>query len=199
MTDIGNYLNIQQAYAPSFAPDGSGVAFLSNLSGLPQLYYTRVDSENVLWSDQLTFGDDRVVGVRFSPTQDLLIYSRDSGGNENAQLFLLELASRQETALTEGFEDAFHMFSGWHPDGKTFFFAANRRDKACFDLYKQRIGETEAELIFKHGEFGYLWSTQVTPDGERVIAVRMVKIPLPKSEGMSRRRKLRVEGGSPCP
>mgnify|MGYP000412344984 CR=1 FL=1 len=173
MSEIDKYLNIQHAYAPSFAPAGDAVAFISNATGLPQVYYAKPDPDNVLWPDQLTFGEDRVASVRFSSTQPLLIYARDKGGNEDLQLYLLDPVNREETALTEGFEDAFHLFVGWHPDGESYFFAANRRDKALVDLYKGRIGDTEAQLIIENNEAGYLWSVKVAPDGERVIVVRL--------------------------
>jgi Tol biopolymer transport system component len=36
--DFARYLNIRSAYAPSFAPRGDAIAFLTNITGVPQVW-----------------------------------------------------------------------------------------------------------------------------------------------------------------
>ena len=136
---IFRYLNIRQAYSPSFAPDGERLAFLSNITGVPEVWQVRLrpDTAGVTWPDQLTFGGDRVMGVWFSPTpgDGRLIFARDAGGDENAQLFLLSDDGTTETLLTPGHGGAMHTFGCWSADGGQILFASNRRSPGLFDLY----------------------------------------------------------------
>ena len=173
---VARFLNISTAYNPRFAPDGRSLIFLSTLTGIPQVW--RVDVPAVggkpLWPDQLTFGADRVQGAWLSPTagKPRLIYARDKGGSENAQLFLLSPETGEEVLLTEGFAGAMHTFGGWSDDGRRFLFAANRRDGVRFDLYQQPLGEA-AELIWENDAPGYLQSAIFSPDGRRVALSRV--------------------------
>jgi dipeptidyl aminopeptidase/acylaminoacyl peptidase len=170
---ISRYLNVQQAYWPSFSADGRYLAFLSNLTGLPQVWLAEAAAESPGWPAQLTFGNDRVLGVWFSPMagDNRLIFARDAGGNENAQLFLLDVDEGVETCLTAGYEGVMHTFGAWSADGMQILFSANRRDSSLFDLYRQRIGE-EAELVWQSDGPGFLFRMVYSPDGRFVIMQR---------------------------
>lgn len=166
---ITRFLNISAAYYPSLASDGRSLIFLSTLTGLPQVWRVAVGGEP-LWPDPLTFGDDRVQGAWLSPGEKL-IYARDEGGGENAQLFLLSLDG-EEVPLTEGFEGAMHAFGSWSEDGGGFLFAANRREGAHFDLYRQQL-DGEAELVWQNDAPGYLQDVTFSPDARRVALCRV--------------------------
>ncbi len=174
---IERYLNVRQAYGPSFAPDGQRIAFLSDITGVPQVWEAPLDWERrqPLWPDAVTFEQDRISGVAYCPTAERLLYVQDVGGNERHQMFLLERAEAQVVGLTQGHEDAMHLWGNWSPDGKRICFAANRRHPTFFDLYIQDVsGDTlgEVGLVFENDRTGYLTQMSFSPDGERVIAVR---------------------------
>jgi dipeptidyl aminopeptidase/acylaminoacyl peptidase len=135
----------------------------------------RPDGEGpVLWPEQLTFEADRVMGVWCSPApgDERLIYARDSGGNENAQLFLLSTDGGHETALTRGYEQAMHGLGAWSADGRQILFTANRRDPGLFDLYLQPL-DGEARLVWKNPEPGFVINLSFSPDGRRAIMTHM--------------------------
>lgn len=172
---IDRYLNVRQAYAPSIAADGQRLAFLANITDVPQVWQTTLTPAGpaVAWPDQLTFGADRVMGVWHTPVpgDDRLIFARDVGGNENAQLVLLAPGSGVEHTLTAGHEQAMHLFGAWSPDGTMIMFAANRRHPARFDLYLQPLGGA-ARLIWKNDQPGFLHHQIFAPDQQRAVVVR---------------------------
>ncbi len=172
---IERYLHVQQAYYPSFAADGEHIAFLSTITGAPQVWQVAhaADQTALLWPDQLTFDADRVLGVWYSPAPGdaRLIYAADVGGNENAQLVVLSLDDTQETVLTAGYEQAMHTFGAWSAHGKEIVFAANRRDAARFDLLVQPL-DGEARVVWQAEEPGFLEHMRFSPDGTRVVVSR---------------------------
>lgn len=173
---FSRYMNIQAAYGPSFCSDGAHVAFLSDITGVPQVWRVRLPTptSGPLWPDRITFETDRVIGVMCSPLSgdDRLIYARDTGGNERAQLFLLDPAAGHENALTAGHENAMHIPGEWSADGTRILFAANRRHPALFDAYVQPL-DGEARMIWQNDSPGFVYTLAFSRDGERAVAVRM--------------------------
>jgi hypothetical protein len=56
---LSRYLSVQQAYAPGFL-EGERIAFLSTMTGLPQLYSVTLSTDGEpRWPDPLTFESDR--------------------------------------------------------------------------------------------------------------------------------------------
>ncbi|MBN1964144.1 MAG: S9 family peptidase [Anaerolineae bacterium] len=170
---ISRYLNVQSAYAPAFAADGDTLVFLSNLTGIPQVWRVpfRFGQDYMPWPEQLTFEADRVMGARPSPNAGRILYARDVGGNENAQLFLLDPDTGEERNLSAGYEAAMHVPGEWSADGSAFLFSANRRHPGLFDLYVQPL-DGEARLAWQNEAPGYLMPVVWSPDGRRVAVIR---------------------------
>jgi dipeptidyl aminopeptidase/acylaminoacyl peptidase len=167
------YLNIRTAYFPSFSAAGSRMAFLTDITGTPQVWMVDVSrqAKHALWPDQLTFSDERVSNVQFSPVdENILFFARDRGGNENAQLYLLSLETGLETPLSEGYDDVMHTPGGWAPDGKSFLFAANRRNADLFDIYVQALNG-EARLVWENRLPGFITNLIFSPDGSHALAI----------------------------
>ncbi|MGC9393651.1 MAG: alpha/beta fold hydrolase [Anaerolineae bacterium] len=182
-TSIARYLNVRQAYAPTFSGDGQWLAFLTNITGVPQVWQVPVigASDPIQWPEQLTFETDRVMQIHYAPppddgSQSRLLYTRDIGGNEKQQLFLLSEDGTPDVNLTQGFEDVTHQFGAWGKAGDTVYFAANRRNPALFDFYKQPLDEAAADsratLVWQNDAPGYLFNVDVTPDGQRAVVIR---------------------------
>ncbi|MDS0222637.1 S9 family peptidase [Haloarcula sp. S1AR25-5A] len=161
--DLSRYLNVRSAYGSSFAPDGT-LAFLMNTTGVGQIWSL---TEPQGWPEQLTFYDDTVSFVGYSPERQELAFGMDEGGNERAQLYRLD-ADGHIHALT-GMPDAKHRWGGWSPDGERFAFASNRRNEAVFDIYVQDRDATgdDAELVWE-GD-GWLSVGGFSPDGTRLL------------------------------
>lgn len=169
---ISKYLNIHSAYHPSYYSDNKHVAFMSDITGIPQAWKVRVDADSVCWPEQLTFEAERVQWLACSPVDgdDRLIFGRDVGGNEKAQIFLIN-GDDSEVCLTEGHGDAVHLPGEWSRDGRSLLFAANRRRSSIFDAYIQHL-DGEAELLWENDQPGYLRDLSFSPGGGRVLCSR---------------------------
>lgn len=161
------FLQASRCYGPSFSPDGTRLAFISDLAGVPQAWTI---SSRGGWPHQITFTGDRVGLVAFSPRSEQLIIGADIGGNENVQLALLDGEGASPRPLTENLS-AMHRFGGWSPDGRLIAYTANSRDRASFDLIVQDV-ETGAARTVHQTDGNYeidCWA----PDGGRLIASRV--------------------------
>jgi dipeptidyl aminopeptidase/acylaminoacyl peptidase len=175
---IDRYLNVRSAIGPTISADNRALAFLTNISGNFEVWQVPLDSAETgpAWPKQITFNGDRVMAAHYSPTNpNQLLYAADRGGNENAQLFLLELQDGDlvsETPLTQGYENAMHMAVQWLPGGGGIIFAANRRRADRFDLYIQPL-DGPPSLVYAQKHAGYLWGLTVAPSGREVVVVNM--------------------------
>lgn len=182
-TSIARYLNVRNAYGPTFSGDGKRLAFLTDITGMPQVWQVPLTGEpgTILWPEQQTFETDRVMMAQFAPAEDghgkcRLLYTRDIGGNEKQQLFLLSEDGTPDVNLTQGFEEVTHSFGAWAKDGgaadgAAVYFAANRRNPALFDFYRQPL-DGEATLIWQNDAPGFLTNVDIAPDGKRAVVTR---------------------------
>jgi len=142
---IQRYLNIRTARGATLAPDGKRIAFLTDITGVFQVW--RIDVP-LGWPEQLTFYEDRVTFVDWSPTDELLVFGKDEGGNERDQLYLLTSDGESIVPLTEQ-PEVIHRFGGWSHDGQWIAYASNRRNPAFFDIYIQNVKTREIRCVYQ--------------------------------------------------
>src|SRR5687767_12730031 len=94
--DFARYMNIRMAAQPEFSPDGSNLLFLSNITGVPQLWEQNLAGG---WPRQLTYYPERISG--FAQAVDgTILFSMDEGGNEHDALFVMSPDGATVTQLT---------------------------------------------------------------------------------------------------
>ena len=165
--EFARYLKIRGAWGASWSPDGLRVSFLTEITGVPQVW--EVSSEAGGWPEQLTFHEERVSGAEYSPTENKILFGMDAGGNERLQLFLL--ADGGVTDLTRA-PEAIHYSGGFSPDGSRVVYTATRRNGTDFDVFVQKVGADggEPEAVWEPGGYhtvaGWGW------DGSSLIVSR---------------------------
>ncbi len=173
---IDRYLNVKLAYMPSFSSDGGWLAFISDLTGVPQAWRVPLGDagRTIAMPEQLTFAEDRVLWLRCSPAADdaRILFTRDHGGDENAQLVLLDPTQGVETCLTAGYDGVMHIPGQWSADGHTLLFAANRQHPSHFGIYRQTLDGRAAELLWQSDAPGLLNDIAAHPAGGRVLFTR---------------------------
>ena len=158
------FLKIRSASGATFAPDGRRLAFLTDITGVAQVWEIPPEGG---WPEQRTFGDERVMNVEYSPTENRILFSRDSGGNERAGLFLL--GDGEERDLTQN-PDAIHYSGGFAPDGASVAFTATRRNGTDFDVFVQSLPDGEPRPVWEVD--GYHTIAAWSSDGASLIVSR---------------------------
>jgi dipeptidyl aminopeptidase/acylaminoacyl peptidase len=142
---IERYLNIRSSTSPTLSPRGDRVAFLTNITGTPQVWMVNAEGG---WPEQMTFYSDRVDFVRWAPDGSGLIFAKSRGGDENAQLFWLSPDGSEIKALTDA-PKVRHNFGGWSHDGRKIAYASNKRNKDYFDVYVMDVATGREELVYQ--------------------------------------------------
>jgi Tol biopolymer transport system component len=70
IADFERYLNVRSASQASLSPDGERLSFLTDITGVPEVWSVPVDldSPRPYWPAQLTFRGERVSFARYSPS-----------------------------------------------------------------------------------------------------------------------------------
>jgi dipeptidyl aminopeptidase/acylaminoacyl peptidase len=162
--EFARYLKIRSAWGPSWSPDGRRVSFLTEITGVPQVWEVPADGPS--WPEQLTFYEERVSGAEYSPTRERLLFGMDAGGNERTQLFLLESGEVRDLTRAPG---AIHYYGGFSPDGERVAYTATRRNGTDFDVFVQEPGG-EPEMVWEVP--GYHTVSDWAPDGSFLLVSR---------------------------
>ncbi|MFZ1754791.1 MAG: S9 family peptidase [Caldilineaceae bacterium] len=150
MTDFARYLNIRSAQMPVLSPDGSRVAFLSDITGNLQVWSASTAPNSSEWPRQLTFFADKVWEVHGTGGEDHLLAVGDVGGNERQQFYLISgyggAGGHDVRRLTVD-DNAIHRFGGFSADGRRILYAANARNGVDFDLFQMNVVDGEVRLL----------------------------------------------------
>lgn len=171
MYSFEQYLNVRTAYGASFSPDGTHLSFLTDITGVAEVWSVPVDlsAPTPSWPEQLTFGGERVVSATFSPTDAVLLVSDDVGGNERTQLKILMADGTSFRKLTDRPEIIYH-FGDWSADGTLITYASNERDTRFFDVYERPVAAGEPRLLWQQNGSNY--ARRYSRDGRSILVER---------------------------
>jgi dipeptidyl aminopeptidase/acylaminoacyl peptidase len=163
---VGRMARIGSCTSPSFSPDGKRIAFISNLSGVPQVWTVAAEGG---WPQAVTALEDQVGGVEWSPDGGWLALSLAPGGGMNQQVYLVRPDGRELHLLTAGGKDN-NWLGGWTHDGRALAFSSNRAG-ASMDGYLWDLAAGQPRLVAKNPGTGQL--TDVSRDGRRAVVHRV--------------------------
>jgi len=168
-TIVATMARVGRCASPSFSPDGDRLAFVSDLSGLPQVWTVAVAGG---WPDRVTALDDQVSAVSWSPNEAWLAFTLAPGGGLNEQIYVVHPDGTSLRRLTDGGKET-NRLDGWTHDGSALMVASNRRDPAAMDAYRLNLADGTLHLVASNRGIGRL--TDISRDGRRALLYRMAR------------------------
>ncbi len=158
---------IGYSYGGTFSPDGQRIAFISNASGVPNVWVANIDGSGL---KQVTDSQDQVGGVSWNPVNDTLAVDIAPGGGMNRQLYLLPAEGGEMQMITAGGQ-VNNWLTGWSDDGRYLSYSSSVENEAGMDCWVLDTQTGESRLIAKNNGIG---RCQLSPDATQAVAWRMV-------------------------
>lgn len=159
------YLEVRRASVSDIAEDGSSLLVATRFGATNQLHLV---SMPMGMRKQLTFFEEPVSGGRFVPGSGgrRLIFRKDVGGNENWQLYALDLDAGRHALLTDG--TSRHESASLARSGKLLAFNGNGRDGRNMDIYLKDLTSGAAPRRVWEVD-GTYYPGEFSPDDSRLL------------------------------
>jgi dipeptidyl aminopeptidase/acylaminoacyl peptidase len=167
MLDLKQLLRVRAAYAGRFDAGGGHLAFIADLSGVPQVW--GVPHQGSGWPELLLAPPDRAQTLHTGPRPGQLLITADVGGNEHSQLLYVDQPGAAWQALTDSPEHI-HSFGSFSADGQRIAFAANTRTVRWFDVYLRDLASGDVRCVLEHDSSNR--AGPFSPDGRRLVVSR---------------------------
>ena len=165
---VARLAKVGSCSSPTFSPDGRQIAFVSNLSGLPQIW--KVASSGG-WPEMVTALEDPVGSVTWSPDGAWLAFNLAPGGGMNEQIYLVRPDGTGLRRLTPGGKDN-NRLGVWSRDGKLLTIGSSRRTPAAIDAYVVDVATGDLRLVSENpGTGGF---SDLTGDRRLALLNRLV-------------------------
>ena len=165
---VARMAKVGSASSPSFSPDGTRIAFITNISGLPQVWTMPTAGG---YPSLVTSFDDPVGFVTWSPDGQWLAFNVAPGGGFNEQIYIVRPDGTGLRRLTDGGK-ANNFLNGWSPDGRFIAFSSNLRDPSATDSYLFEVATGQSRMVAQNRGTGSI--DDVSRDGKYAIVSRLV-------------------------
>lgn len=166
---VGRYQNVRSASVVDWI--GENLLIMTRFGDTTQIHVVR---SPIGMREQITFAQEPIGGALVPPMAEpkQFIYSKDVGGSESYQLFLMDLATRSSELLTDG-KSRYTGVSFSH-SGNRIAYSSTEINGRDTDLFIQELGGER--VVVQQGE-GVGWSVEDwSPDEQRVLISRYVSV-----------------------
>lgn len=162
------YMEYRTAGFASWNPQDKSMLITTRFGNVAQLHTV---AGPMMDRRQISF-EAEPVGGSWSPTGDLLLASKDIGGNEFYQLYAVR--DGKLALLTDG--KSRNSFGAWSKDGGLIGYSSTRRNGTDSDLYAMNPRDPKTDRLVAQVKGGG-WAIQdFTPDGKTAVVAEYISI-----------------------
>jgi len=169
---LNRYQNVRSAAFREWTEDGQGIYVSTRFGDVSQIH--RVDMPGGART-QITFYDEPIGGVQRQPHGSKLTFTRDAGGSEFAQIFMLDPADGSTVMLTDG--SSRNGVVLWDRGGDRIAFQSTRRNGASNDVWLMDPDDKDSARVVLPSPDGTWWGpVEFSQSGSKLLIVNYVSI-----------------------
>ena len=169
---LSRYQNIRSATFVDWSKDSKHIYIKTRFDHVSQLHRVKVPGGARY---QLTFGDEPVGEVRRQPSNKLLAMTRDKGGDEFDQIFLLNPEDGLIRMLSDG--SALNNRMVWDRRGRRLAYRSTRRNGRSSDIWVQDTTTSRPASMLLATEDGTLWKpVDFSRDGKKLLIQQFISV-----------------------
>ena len=170
--DLNRYQNVRFGYFEGWQDDGDGVYIVTRFADVEQLH--RVDAPGGA-RHQLTYYGEPIGDIAPQPQGNRILFTRDAGGSEFAQVFLLDPATGVATMLTDG--ESRNGAVAWDRQGRRIAYQSTARNGASNDIWIMDPEDPDTAEIVVEAQDGSWWGpVEFSARGNQLLAMNYVSI-----------------------
>ncbi len=158
---------VGRCWSPSFSPDGAQIAFVSDLTGSPQVWRLPIAGG---FPAAVTAFDEQVSRVIWSPDGDWLAVEFAPGGGMNSQIDIVRPDGSDRRRLTAG-GISNNWLGGWAKNGRAIYYSSNIDELDSMACFRRSIEAGAAERLTSAG--GTATIEDISADGARLLIKRV--------------------------
>ena len=172
VNDLNRFQNVRSASFRDWTENGQGVYISTRFGDVSQIH--RVDMPGGA-RQQITFYKEPVGGVSRQPGGRNLIFTRDTGGSEFTQIFMLDPADGSTKLLTDG--ESRNGATVWDRQGRRMAYQSTRRNGAANDVWlMDPTDPATAEMILESPDGTWWGPAEFSESGSKVLIENYVSI-----------------------
>ncbi|HEY3052465.1 MAG TPA: S9 family peptidase [Thermoanaerobaculia bacterium] len=158
---------IGSSNSPSFSADNKRIAFLTNITGSPQVWVISAEGG---YPEEVTALDDPVTAIDWSPNGEWIALQVAPGGGLNSQIYIVHPDGTALRRLTEGGKEN-NWLGKWMPDSKAIAISSSRRSRDAMDCWLVDLAGGSMTLIAQNTGIGTV--SDISRDGKYALIERL--------------------------
>jgi len=169
---LNRYQNVRSASFRTWSGDGESLFINTRFGDVSQLH--RVDMPMGA-RHQVTFYNEPVGGVSRQPGGSKLIFTRDAGGSEFSQIFLLDPAGGDAQMITDG--ESRNGAALWDREGHRLAYQSTRRNGASNDIWlADPENPADTKVVLESPDGSWWGPAEFSQTGTRILVTNYVSI-----------------------
>ncbi len=169
---LNQYQNVRSAGFQDWTADSKGIYISTRFGDVNQIH--RVDMPGGA-RHQVTFYKEPIGGVNRQPGSSNVIFTRDAGGSEFSQIFVLDPVDGTTTMLTDG--ESRNGGTIWDREGRRITFTSTARNGASNDVWMMDPEDPSSAEVVLESPDGSSWSAaEFSASGSKVLIANYVSI-----------------------
>ncbi len=169
---LNRYQNVRSAAFRDWSQNGDSLYISTRFGDVNQIHRVRKPGGA---REQLTFFPEPIGQVARQPKGELLAFTMDAGGSENAQVFILDPATGDSRLISDG--ESRNGVLAWRHDGKAIAYQSTRRNGAANDIWVTPIDNPgQSRLVFESPDGSWWGPVDWTRDGQQILLQQYVSI-----------------------